>query len=113
MPQKNEGVNEMDRDIHTWFNLTYANYLVIPRSVMQSMPEEWQFKFVALLEKMDETGWRERLPDASFYQVEMRNDKHKVADPFREYDRGRRDVFKEVAPLGAIEYPKSEAEPLI
>jgi len=26
-------------DIHTWFGLTYANYLVLPRTLLQSMPE--------------------------------------------------------------------------
>lgn len=38
--------------IHTWFNLTYANYLVVPRSVLQSMPDEWQQRFVGCLEEM-------------------------------------------------------------
>jgi hypothetical protein len=41
-------------DIHTWFSLTYANYLVIPRSVLQSMPEDWQHRFTALLGEMDQ-----------------------------------------------------------
>lgn len=39
-------------DIHTWFSLSYANYLVAPRSVLQSMPEDWQHKFTALLDEM-------------------------------------------------------------
>lgn len=38
--------------IHGWFGLTYANYLVIPRSVLQSMPDEWQQRFVGCLEEM-------------------------------------------------------------
>lgn len=41
-------------DIHTWFNLTYANYLVVPRSVLQSMPEDWQHRFVACLREMED-----------------------------------------------------------
>jgi hypothetical protein len=28
--------------IHNWFELTYAQYLTIPRSILQSMPVEWQ-----------------------------------------------------------------------
>lgn len=38
-------------DIHTWFSLTYANYLVLPRSVLQSMPEEWQHRFTAIMDE--------------------------------------------------------------
>lgn len=47
--------------IHTWFSLTYSNYLVLPRSVFQSMPDEWQTKSVELLEdcsdKFDYLDW--------------------------------------------------------
>lgn len=39
--------------IHGWFELTYANYLVLPRSVLQSMPDEWQARFVGLLREME------------------------------------------------------------
>jgi len=28
--------------LHNWFELTYAQYLTIPRSILQSMPVEWQ-----------------------------------------------------------------------
>ena len=38
--------------IHLWFNLTYANYLVVPRSVLQSMPQPWQARFCELLSEM-------------------------------------------------------------
>jgi hypothetical protein len=41
--------------IHSWFGLTYANYLVIQRSVLQSMPLKWQNKFVECLEELDES----------------------------------------------------------
>jgi hypothetical protein len=43
-----------DDAIHGWFNLTYANYLVIPRSILQSMPGDWQTSFVALLRQYEE-----------------------------------------------------------
>lgn len=44
-----------DIDIHTWFSLTYANYLVLPRSVLQSMPEEWQQRFISVVRELDES----------------------------------------------------------
>lgn len=43
-----------DDAIHHWFSLTYASWLVLPRSVLQSMPKEWQQQMVALLIEFDE-----------------------------------------------------------
>lgn len=40
--------------IHTYFGLTYASYLVLPRSVMQAMPVQWQTQMVKLLEQVEE-----------------------------------------------------------
>ena len=81
--------------IHNYFELTYAEYLTIPRSVLQSMPDEWQRKFVELLEVLDETiDWR---PGIGRYWVHLRNnDGRIVADPLRDYQRGRRRIkYKE------------------
>lgn len=39
-------------DVHTFFGLTYSNYLVLHRTLLQSMPEAWQHQFVALVEQM-------------------------------------------------------------
>lgn len=41
-----------DEAVHEWFELTYSNYLTLPRSLMQSMPGLWQSKMVALLDEM-------------------------------------------------------------
>lgn len=81
----------MANDIHHWFELTYAQYLTIPRSVLQSMSESWQAKFVALLEELDETiDWR---PSEGRYWVELRDAKGRfVSDPLRDYERGRRHI---------------------
>lgn len=38
--------------IHGWFSLTYSNFLVLHRTVLQSMPVEWQDRMVELLEEM-------------------------------------------------------------
>lgn len=40
--------------IHNWFGLTYSSYLVLPRVLMQEMPDEWQEKMVALLNEAQE-----------------------------------------------------------
>jgi hypothetical protein len=86
----------MNDAIHQWFELTYAEYLTIPRSVLQSMPEEWQTQFVALLEELDETiDWR---PHDGCYWVELRDRRGRFAtDPLRDYKRGRRRIeYREV-----------------
>ena len=75
--------------IHHWFDLSYAQYLTIPRSALQSMPNEWQSEFVALLEELDETiDWR---PKEGRYWVQLKDKRGRyVADPLMDYERGRR-----------------------
>lgn len=53
--------------IHTWFGLSYANYLVVPRSVLQSMPDEWQERFVSCLQEMHEA-----FPDLEWPSYDVR-----------------------------------------
>lgn len=75
-------------DVHTWFSLTYANYLVWPRSLMQSMPDEWQHRFTALAREI-ESAYPSYL-DGS-YRVQRIDPvtKRFVADPVPHYNRGR------------------------
>ncbi|SDK47578.1 hypothetical protein [Sediminibacillus albus] len=100
-------VYEYQEDIHSYFGLSYATHLVIPRSVLQSMPEKWQYNFVKLLNELDDTNWRDLLPEG-MYKVEYRDYgyesneetereeftwKDEVIDPLLNYDRGRRNIF--------------------
>lgn len=53
-------------DVHTYFGLTYSNYLILHRTILQSAPIEWQHKFTEVmgeLEDMIGPGMRERLPN--------------------------------------------------
>lgn len=99
----------MKKDVHTYFGLSYANYLVVPRSVLQSMPEDWQHKFIELMDQLDDTNWRDLLPEERMYKVELRDYGYEyneeseqeefvwrepVTDPLMNYDRGRRNIFK-------------------
>ncbi|MET9880793.1 hypothetical protein ABZZ36_40260 [Actinacidiphila glaucinigra] len=36
-----------------WFSLSYANYLALPSTLLQSMPVEWQEHMVTCLEEME------------------------------------------------------------
>lgn len=75
-------------DVHAWFSLTYANYLVVERTVLQSMPEEWQQRFVACLRELDKaTQDLERAPRFRVSAVDV-NGRY-VHDPVPHYDRGR------------------------
>jgi hypothetical protein len=40
--------------VHAWFGLSYSNYLVLPRTLLQSMPDEWQHRFVACLNELQD-----------------------------------------------------------
>jgi hypothetical protein len=67
---------EMDLrpEIHDYFGLSYANYLVVNRSLLQSMPEKWQKDFVEMLEKFSrEFGWAMELQPAINVQILARS----------------------------------------
>ncbi len=82
----------MEEPVHEWFELSYANYLTIPRSVLQSMPTEWQSRFVKCLDELDETiDWRPQ--DGGRYSVQLRDKDGKFTkDPLADYERGRRRI---------------------
>ena len=77
--------------IHEWFELTYAQYLTIPRSVLQSMPIDWQKKLRDLLNELDATiDWR---PLEGRYWVTLKDGRGRYAhDPLMDYERGRRRI---------------------
>lgn len=61
-------LSERDRSIHEFFGLTYSNYLVLHRSLLQSMPMEWQHKFVSLVEELNDEF--SHIETAQCYKVE-------------------------------------------
>lgn len=69
--------DEPERGIHEWFGLTYANYLVLPRTLLQSMPAEWQQRMVACLDELD-TAF-DHVPQAQAYDV-IAGEEHALAD---------------------------------
>lgn len=70
--------------IHDWFELTYAQYLVMPRSLMEAMPTRWQYDMAKLLEEFDHTfDWR---PPTGRYWVQLKDGNGRyVRDDFMEY----------------------------
>lgn len=81
-----------DAAIHQWFELSYAHYLVLPRSLLQAMPVEWQERFVACLNEMRAACEDMRLDINDNYTVILRGEKGRIVkDPYSEY---RRPVIK-------------------
>lgn len=86
-----EVTRESGRDIHAWFGLTYASYLVIPRTHLQSMPLEWQERFTDLLREWETVAHINEWPSAERYRVQAVDDRSGrfTKDPCPPYSRGR------------------------
>lgn len=86
--------SEDHEPVHLWFGLSYCSYAVIPRSVAQSMPHNWQARFVTLMEEMNVEITKAGLPDVAGYKCLAVDDNGKfMKDFYRSYSRGRRNVF--------------------
>jgi hypothetical protein len=77
-----------DMDVHTMFGLTYANYLVLHRSLLQSMPEEWQHRFVAMVNELDAAFGHLDIPGTFMVRAKDSNGQF-IVDPVPHYNRGR------------------------
>ena len=90
-----------DQPVHTWFELTYAQYLTIPRSVLEAMPSEWQHAFVQLLDKLDDKiDWR---PSTGRYWVHLRDGEGKFAkDPLMNYRHPSKIPFRQPEDILAL-----------
>jgi len=72
--------------VHEAFGLTRASYFVIPRLVLESMPEGWQERFVDLVNEAHERFVFDERP----YDVRLRGrDGRFEHDPLSEYRHGR------------------------
>ena len=77
--------------VHSYFELTYAHYLVISRTALQSMPIEWQKRFIECMEELESRiDWQQN------YEVHLRNENGQFLpielDPLNDYERGRRRI---------------------
>ncbi len=69
--------NRMSGPIHGWFSLSYSNYQVLNRTLMQRMPIAWQDRMVACLEELRDAF--EHVPQAECFRVEAATE-HEVSD---------------------------------
>jgi len=76
--------------IHNFFGLSYANYLVLPRSVLQSMPDDWQEEFVRLLLDIHDKLGDDWEPEGGYHVRARDIDGNFMEDDYSNYERGRR-----------------------
>jgi hypothetical protein len=86
--------------IHAWFGLSYANYLVIPRTVLQSLSKETQLALLRALDLVaDEEGKNmpEHWPGDANIEVKLKDPTtgRYMKDPLANYERGRRRLWRE------------------
>lgn len=68
---------QTDGPIHGWFSLSYCNYLVLNRTLLQRMPIEWQERMVACLREFDAAF--KHVPRAEGFEVHAATE-HEVCD---------------------------------
>lgn len=76
-----------------WANAKYSNYLLIQRSLLQSMPLEWQEKLIELLKDMERHFGRKS--NGQFVVLRMGKERKYVPDPLADYDNGARIITPE------------------
>jgi hypothetical protein len=54
-------------DVHTWFSLSYSNFLVLHRVELEHMPADWQHQFVRMLQEVEHAYEHLEHPDG--YEV--------------------------------------------
>ena len=86
--------------VNEWFELTYASYAVLPRSILQSMPEEWQDRFVQCMKELsksfDWTPKEGQIYRVSLHEIDETAEQQfgdEIPDPLLRY---RNSSFKEV-----------------
>lgn len=79
--------------IHNWFSLSYASWLTLPRSVLQTMPDEWQERLVTCLRELDAACHEHGvdIPDTRVHGTQ-RGDGAIIRD-LSDYQRGRRRMW--------------------
>lgn len=88
--------------IHLWFGLSYSSYLVLHRVALESMPVEWQRRFLAVLGELHTTLQTDELPTSFTVQVRDPVTKRFERDPWAQY-RHQRVPRREQKTKGAID----------
>jgi hypothetical protein len=96
---KQESRNGSDAPIHDFFGLSYASYLVLPRTLLQSCSRETQQSLCDALEKVyheEKENRPHHWPNEANIEVKLRDSPtgHYVKDDLANYERGRRRLWQ-------------------
>jgi hypothetical protein len=82
-----------DSPVWEWFGLSRAAYAVLPRMIMCAMPKDWQDRFVALMNEIEETF---DIPDQRIdFTILVQDMKGKFArDEFADYRHGDPEKYR-------------------
>jgi len=91
-------MNPKHEYIHKWFGLSYANYLVIPRTLLQSCSETTQKKLVDALDAIyreESKNMPNNWPVNAQIRVQLRDNTtgRFIKDEMADYQRGRRKLW--------------------
>lgn len=82
---------------HEWFGLTYSAYLVLPRAILEALPEDLQHRLIACIDEAKDLIDCDQINDN--YSVKLRDsDGRYMVDPFANYRYPPKVPFKEAAP---------------
>ena len=91
--------------LSTWFGLSYASWLTIPRVLMEAMPDRWQRQMAELLEQYSSTwtNW----PEQWGTRVQVTNDGKLIKTPevlinYRHPRKAELNVIRGTVPPGHI-----------
>lgn len=84
-------------ELSCWFGLSYASFCVLPRVLMEAMPDEWQRQMAKLLNEYDDAFPNQ--PDIGT-RVQITKDKKLIKTPdwlinYRHPDRKAIDALRE------------------
>lgn len=87
-------VHTHDGPMHGWFGLSYANYLVLQRSLIQEMPLKWQERMVALLDELN-AAFRIEEGVTTKFEVRIRDEQGRYrSDPLSQYRHPDHDLIE-------------------
>lgn len=85
-----------------WFGLSRASFLVLPRSFMHEMPDEWQSKMAELLDEYEERTKNVECIDKVYVQARKDRKFTKIPDWILNYRHPDRNKIKEYVNDGDI-----------
>lgn len=93
---KDKDGNWIDAPFHEWFGLTYSSYLVLPRAILEALPEDLQHRLISCIDEAKDLIDSGQINDN--YSVKLRDqDGRYVVDPFANYRHPPTVPFKGVA----------------